>query len=796
MNQRLLLTAITLASMLILLLSGLLAPQPSAGQAPEQEEWMVNGAVFTSLLADNTIYMGGMFDYIGLRRQNFALLGTADGRAAPSPAFDQIVEQIIADGQGGWLTRGFFTKVGGTARAGLARIRADGTLDPSWNPSVSGTVSELARSGNTLYMGGQFTAINNQARSGLAAVDAISGALKSWSPSMSGAVGAMLIHEGKLYVIEDKPTGTGSTLRAFDTASGQALSSVPLGINGDEITTLAISGQILYLGGIFNYWDDNLRYSFEKLALLDLVSGQPKPLSISVQGTSTPVTDLAISGTTLYVAGSIDMVNDQPRSGLAALDSSTGALLPWDPKLAGAALDLEIVNEQLFVAGAFLQIFGQQRYNLAVIDLPSGQLNSFTGSVNNHIFSIAVQGGTIAAGGFINLAGGTFCRSVVALDAISGVPRPWCPDLRHRPDGIFQDYHFEVVAIAAQNNTVYMSGSFGAIGSAARGGLAAADRGTGAARHWDPQSPGGISTRGLVASSGAIYVSISSTSIGGASRNGLAALDPATGAALPWNPNLGQASGRKAVLDGSRLYVQLFDGDTSRLVALDTVTGSTLWSTPTEHEIYTMLLLGDRLLIGGPIRNAPSGQSSSYLAALNKADGSWSSWAPQVSGSGLTSIESLATHNGLVYASGLFSSAGGQPRSNVAAFDANSGALTPWSPRSTNFVSSMVISSSAIYLTNIEDANDIAPYQTSIQRYPLSGGPATTATATRTTTASPAPTCTPTATATRTSTPSATRTAGPTASPTRTSTPTLTPRAGQRLWLPQVKGAARQAGGC
>ena len=46
----------------------------------------------------------------------------------------------------------------------LAHIQADGTLDPTWNPSANRDVLELAVSGSTVYAGGQFTKIGRTSR--------------------------------------------------------------------------------------------------------------------------------------------------------------------------------------------------------------------------------------------------------------------------------------------------------------------------------------------------------------------------------------------------------------------------------------------------------------------------------------------------------------------------------------------------------------------------------------------------------------------------------------------------------
>ena len=69
----------------------------------------------------------------------------------------------------------------GVARSNVAAIRADGTLDPTWNPSTDGIVYALAASsdGSKIFVGGSFTTVGGQAHGRLAAVTPDTGALVS-----------------------------------------------------------------------------------------------------------------------------------------------------------------------------------------------------------------------------------------------------------------------------------------------------------------------------------------------------------------------------------------------------------------------------------------------------------------------------------------------------------------------------------------------------------------------------------------------------------------------------------------
>jgi hypothetical protein len=84
---------------------------------------------------------------------------------SPTVSFPKVTGQVFAvapDGSGDWYIGGSFIYVGGLARNNLAHVLADGTVDPSWNPSANNTVTALGVSGSTVYAGGDFTRIGSE----------------------------------------------------------------------------------------------------------------------------------------------------------------------------------------------------------------------------------------------------------------------------------------------------------------------------------------------------------------------------------------------------------------------------------------------------------------------------------------------------------------------------------------------------------------------------------------------------------------------------------------------------------
>ena len=73
---------------------------------------------------------------------------------------------------------GYFTRIGGQARSGIAALDASSGRASAWNPHAQPAdsgVGALAVSGSTVYAGGKFQRIGGQARNGLAALDAATG---------------------------------------------------------------------------------------------------------------------------------------------------------------------------------------------------------------------------------------------------------------------------------------------------------------------------------------------------------------------------------------------------------------------------------------------------------------------------------------------------------------------------------------------------------------------------------------------------------------------------------------------
>jgi trimeric autotransporter adhesin len=146
-----------------------------------------DGEVDAFAVSGTRTYVAGTFTQVTLpsgtvvaQPRLFAYL-TASGAFDPSfrPTVNGDVLAMTAAPGGGVYLGGTFTTVGGAARARLAKVRADGSVDPIFRADANSRVTALATSGNRLFVGGQFSTVGGLARGLLAEVNGTSGAVSS-----------------------------------------------------------------------------------------------------------------------------------------------------------------------------------------------------------------------------------------------------------------------------------------------------------------------------------------------------------------------------------------------------------------------------------------------------------------------------------------------------------------------------------------------------------------------------------------------------------------------------------------
>ena len=264
--------------------------------------------------------------------------------------------------------------------------------------------SALVVAGGRLLVGGQMYA--STGRINFEELDPATGTAVG-QPAVDGWVTAMAAHSGTAYLVTAPPSG-GSVWR-LDISSGTLTRLAHLKLFGAAIAT---DGTTLYLAN-------------KRVYALNLGQSKPniRPLTqVTVGG---DVHTLALQGGHLFVGGSFLGMGGVKRSGLAAFDARTGALLPWRPKVHGNVLALAHSGRTIYLAGVD-RVAGKRRDGLAAVSaVGTGKLLPWYPrlSRSSMFSSLAVADGRVFVGGLLwpwSTKPPTHLSTVVEFSATTG----------------------------------------------------------------------------------------------------------------------------------------------------------------------------------------------------------------------------------------------------------------------------------------------------------------------------------------------------------------------------------------
>jgi outer membrane protein assembly factor BamB len=323
-----------------------------------------------------------------------ALVSARTGKPRPDVP-DLSLSAAVPDGRDGWF-------VGGAL--GLARMRADGKIDPAWGTAESRAISvcHLVRVGSRLYVEG------------------------------SRGVQAFDVGRGQL-------VWTGPKVPPFNVRGC-----------GDRVYALAASSTRVYVGGDFTRVGVVARRS---LAALDartgrLLAWQMPPLGYGSAHAS--VEALAFAGTRLYVGGLFGSVGGRPQSGLAALDPRTGDLLLWKPRNGGQADHILVTHGEVLTAGFDTSFTATSARTGRALGWTSGIRGARTFAADGPLIYL---GADLRDG--IQSVDGHPRNNLAAYDLVTGHFTSWAPNLaRYVMVGTIAPSGEQVLILAGLTNSV------------------------------------------------------------------------------------------------------------------------------------------------------------------------------------------------------------------------------------------------------------------------------------------------------------------------------------------------------
>jgi hypothetical protein len=650
--------------------------------------WAFGGTVHTVARAGRVAVVGGRFNGVAPRTLvtgGFALVSAETGRRAlHHPRIHGNVNAIVPDGSGGWFVGGHFTIVGSERRPQIAHVLADGRIDAAWSGRVNGRVLALARTGDTVYVGGEFTQAGSGAgdempvaRQNLAAFAATDGRLLATAATgADGAVHALSVTGTTVYAGGAFDTFLGAPrarVAAYDTAGDAVMPWNPSADGIVHAIAPAADGSSVYIGGAFGSAGGASR---RFVAQIDATSAQAAPWD---PGTDGPVAALAVAGESVYIGGAFTQLAGAARGNAGAAHGTTGAVLPWDPNADDAVLTLSLAGPTMYLGGRFTNVAGRVRLHAAAVDALTGALASWHPSLNDPVRTMVAGPARVALGGSFEAVGAYPRRNLAAIDLETGRLLPWNP----RPDGA-------VLALdVARDRRLYVGGTFTTVAGQRRARLAAFDLPTHALSSWNPGADAAVLALAAFtddAGTTTVYAGGDFDHAAGQVASRLAAIAGASGLPLPgFSPGITDDAVLSLAVDGTHVYAggrftSLGGSGLSYLARVSSTTGAVdmTWA-PAATDVVRTVELGPNVVYTGGLFTTIAGQPRAHAAALSQtAPATATAWAPNPD----RAVNAIERDGPIVFLGGAFGHVDGQRRPRMAAvLAAGAGPLLPWRPR-------------------------------------------------------------------------------------------------------------------
>ena len=213
------------------------------------------------------------------------------------------------------------------------------TADPLPTVQIdSGIVWTQEVVGNTVFAGGSFSnarpagaapGTNLMPRSNILAYNITTGVITSFAPVINGQVKVITASPdgSRIYVGGSFNTVNGQTrwnIAAFDVATGALSSTFRPAVGGSYVNAIEVTNSAVYVGGLIGAAAGVTRKNLAAFNLNGALLGWAPTSDLQVDSmVLTPQRDK------LIIAGRFGTVNNVSQRGLAALDLSSGANLPW-----------------------------------------------------------------------------------------------------------------------------------------------------------------------------------------------------------------------------------------------------------------------------------------------------------------------------------------------------------------------------------------------------------------------------------------------------------------------------------
>jgi len=592
----------------------------------------VDGPVFALLMKGDSVIVGGQFTKAGnvpatnlaiwnMSTRTWSAFGSIDGGQTP------YVSSLARSGDSIYVG-GQFTHAGGVEANNVALWNGDAwqSLGNGANNGVGGTVNAIAIMNGVPYVGGNFSSAGTVTVRGIATFngyiwkalgDGIDGYVNALAVNSQGllAVGGNFTITTLLGIPPDPNAPSGKNIAVWNGTGW-----IWAGMTNDVIRALAFIGRHLYVGGTFatvtpadqSFAETNVNY----VAKFDGLVLDNQWYSQMKGGTNGYVNALVADEESeqVYAGGAFTKAGGTPANHIARWDGRN-----WYP--IGTSIDnivygITVIDNTVYIAWSTPLPYGGESIG-QIARWDNGQWKRIGQPIAGLLYTMTHDDKDILVGGSFATAGSTVAVNVARMNTVDTVWKAF-----NKGSGVAGGDISYVQAIAKHGSKIYLGGSFTIADTIGANNIAVFDRSTG---RWD--------------------------SLG----NGLSGPVRAI-----------------TVTDDGDVYAGgdfLFSGS-------DTVTRVAHWdgtkwnpmTTGANASVLAMASIGDDIYIGGDF-DTVDGQAMNHVARWNRKTHEWFALNEGITGHFVPNIAAMATVGRYLYVAGYFEKAGPDSAENIARWD-------------------------------------------------------------------------------------------------------------------------------
>ncbi|MBI5689911.1 MAG: hypothetical protein HZC55_07400 [Verrucomicrobia bacterium] len=500
------------------------------------------------------------------------------------PDVDGTVNVLVTQPDGRILVGGQFSMVGGSARANVARLNLDGSVDQSFNPNANGPVRALVlqRDGR-IVIGGDFTEVRPGAsgaavtRNRLARLNADGTVDATFNPNLGGQlqpqVHALLLQAdgrivagGTFTTVQPNgaPAATTRNYLARFNADGTLDTAFNPNPNGIVLAlALHVDNKIVVAGGFTTVWPagDATASGRNRLARFNPNGSLDSEFNPNANN---GVTTLAVQRDGKILLGgfftTLHPPNDSAdsnRARLARLNVDGTLDSEFYPRADGSVTSVVVQPDgAILVGGSFTSVWGRgassvSRSYVARFN-PDGSLdNNFAPAVNGAVNAFAFQpDGKVIIGGLFTRATPPGAANAILLNHVA----------RLNTDGSF-DTTFELqaggrplVSVTQADGKVVIGGSFSSVAGVSRNYVARLNADGSLDTAYNPDCNDRVYAMAVQAD-GKVIIGGAFTTVGGERRERLARLNPSGTIDSEFNPHFDGQIGTLVLLSDGKILV-------------------------------------------------------------------------------------------------------------------------------------------------------------------------------------------------------------------------------------------------